>query len=207
MLDSNFKVIKTISKINDEIFTPRFITTDGRNRIFFTALKSRILKCDLDLKFIKQFGTKGSGNEQLDKPCGIKYFENFIYVCDYNNQRIQKLNEELLFKESYPLNFKPWEIEILNNIACIRSGSEASLVFYNMNPFYLKTKVNHVAGSITSFNSWFYQFDNRNTRIFCYNIHGDLVGHKLLRIDDSKNRPVCSLIINFFDEKILILKK
>jgi hypothetical protein len=203
MLNSDLKIIKTIDKINNESFTPRYITTDGRNKIFFTALKSRIIKTDLDFKFIKQFGSKGTGNENLDKPCGICYFEEFIYVCDYNNQRIQKLNENLVYQESYRINYKPWEIEVKNSVACIRPGSELFLLFYNLNPFFFKTKVSNVHGLITSFNSWFYQYNNRRERICCYNINGELVSEKKLKVNTVKKNS----ILNYFDEKLIILKK
>ena len=203
MINSDLKIIKTIDKINNESFTPRYITTDGRNKIFFTALKSRIIKTDLDFKFIKQFGSKGTGNENLDKPCGICYFEEFIYVCDYNNQRIQKLNENLVYQESYRINYKPWEIEVKNSVACIRPGSELFLLFYNLNPFFFKTKVSNVHGLITSFNSWFYQYNNRRERICCYNINGELVSEKKLKVNTVKKNS----ILNYFDEKLIILKK
>ena len=206
MLNSDLKTIKTINKINNESFTPRYITTDGLNKIYFTALKSRVIKTDLDIKFIKEFGSKGCGNENLDKPCGISYFEKFIYVCDYNNRRIQKLNEDLVYKESYPLNFKPWEIEIKNNVACVRSGAETSLVFYNLNPFYLKIKVSNVNGCISSFNSWFYQYNQRKELFSCYNTNGELVNEKDLKANDLKKKN-SGLVINYFDEKLIKLKK
>ena len=46
---------------------------------------------DLNLNQLKQFGSQGSGNNQLNYPFGFCCHGDYVYICDYNNKRIQIL--------------------------------------------------------------------------------------------------------------------
>ena len=112
----------------------------------------------MDFTCIKRFGSKGTTNGHLHFPSGITYYDNFIYVCDLNNRRIQKFNENLIFQETLPLDFEPWNIQIANNVACIRPNEYAFTAFYQLNPFSFKIKVYDRNDEIYSINSWFYMY-------------------------------------------------
>ena len=176
--DSDFTLVKTIDKINNKTFSPRYLISNCKSSIYLTdGLNSQIIQTDLDFNFIKQFGSKGSSNQQLDNPCGIEFYENSVYVCDKENKRIQKLSEDLVFQESYPLNFKPENIKITKNVACIRSAVSGYLSsLYQLNPFSFKTRMGTRDSEIYSINSWFYVFNELDERIECYDINGNLVG-------------------------------
>jgi hypothetical protein len=138
-----------------------------------------IIKTDLDFNFIKQFGGKGSTNQKLFYPRGITFDEDSIYICDSNNNRIQKLSEDLIYQESYELNFAPWDIKIIKNVACIRSfGEPYSNSLYYLNPFRFKTRIGNSKSAICSINSWFYVNNYFDKRIECYDINGNLVDYK-----------------------------
>ena len=206
--DSNFKLIKTIEKINCQSFTPFSIATNNRNSIYMTEeMQDKIIQCDMDFNFIKAFGTRGSENDQLHAPLDIIFNKNAIFVCDSNNKRIQKLSEDLLFKESYPLNFKPWKIRIIKNSVCIRPTGEPFIAFFSLNPFYLKLKVEEGNGDIFNLNSWFYEYDcTQQHRMRCYNINGELLKEKFMKFDDSKigidEESLC--LINCFKHQLII---
>ncbi len=179
--DKEFKLIKTIDKINNQTFSPLYLTSNGKNSIYITNyIENQIIQTDLDFNFIKQFGGKGSTNQQLDYPRGITFHENSIYVCDVNNNRIQKLSEDLIYQESYPLNFKPRNIKIIINVACIRSFDEPIISLYQLNPFSFKCEISNCNCEIYSIHSWFYVSNIFDKRIECYDINGNLVGYKVL---------------------------
>ena len=144
----------------------------------------------MDFNFIKQFGSKGSSNQQLDLPNGIEYYEDSVFVCDSDNKRIQKLSEDLVYQESYPLYFQPWNIKIIKNVACVRPNGEPNILLYQLNPFSYKTKISRGNGEIYSINSWFYVCNYFDKRIECYDINGNLV--------DAKN------LVNIYEENNLL---
>ena len=124
---------------NGKCFKPVFLTSNSKKSIYITDYDHQIILTDLNFNFIKQFGSKGSTNQQLDYLCGIDYYEESIY--DKGNKRIQKLSEDLVYQESYPLNFKLWNIKIIKNVAYIRTDGEPNISLYQLNPFSLKTKI------------------------------------------------------------------
>ena len=209
--DKEFKLVKKIEKINNETFSPRFLTSNGKDSIFITdVLDNQIIKTDLDFNFVKQFGSTGSTNHQLDCPNGISFHKNFIFVCDTNNHRIQKLTEDLVFEESYPLKLKPFNIQIVNNIACIEP-TLGSVRLFNLDPFLCIRKIFSFAAPIAVFNSWFFIYTNESKSIQCYNLNGDLVEKKDMEIDENilENYPMVyfnkHLIIGTRETKKLII--
>jgi hypothetical protein len=182
--DENFKFLKTIDRINCQTFTPLSVTTNCRNFIYIAdETFDKILQTDLEFNMQRAFGSRGSEIEQLCSPLDIIYDKNSIYVCDTQNQRIQKLSEDLQHKKTYPLNFKPWKIKILKNIACIRPTGEPFIAFFNLTPFCLKVKVCDSNGDILSISSSFYEYEHSSQRLRCYNINGELLKEKFLKFD------------------------
>ena len=137
--DRELKLIKTIDKINNKTFAPQYLTSNGKNSVYLSdRIGHKIIQTDLDFNFIKQFGGEGSSNQQFKFPLGITFHKDSIYVCDSNNKRIQKLSVDLTYQESYPLKFKPWNIKIIKNVACIRSNGEPFIIsLYHTFPFFL----------------------------------------------------------------------
>jgi hypothetical protein len=198
--DSSFKLLKIIDQIDDQYLTPLSTTTNGKNSIFITQDDplSQIIKTDLEFKLIKIFNVQN--NDKFAIPIKLVYNEDSIYVCDCHNSRIQELNEDLMPINSYMLNFKPWKIKIIKNIACIRPVGETFVAFYNLKPFYFKTKVFDVTGDILTFNSWFYLF-NFNEKMFnCFDINGLCVEESKINIKDE----ISFDSIDNFNNKLII---
>jgi hypothetical protein len=127
---------------------------------------------------MKQFGGTGFTNQKLFYPRGITFDEDSIYICDSNNNRIQKLNEDLIYQESYPLNYRPLNIKITKNVACIRSFDNPIISLYQLNPFSFKCKISNGNCEIFSIHSWFYVINEFDKRIECYDINGNLADYK-----------------------------
>jgi len=142
--DKKFKLLKTIDKINHRTFNPQYLTSTGKDSIYLTDLKNnQIIQTDFDFNFIKQFGSKGSSNQQLNLPLGITFNEDSIYICDYGNERIQKLSQNLNYQETYPLKSNPRDIKIIKNCACIMSNVmiHGGIKLYYLNPFLFKGEI------------------------------------------------------------------
>ena len=55
-----------------------------------------------DLRFVRSFGTRGSGNGQLLSPFNIAFDDaNNLYVTDYSNHRVQVLTTEGRFLRTF----------------------------------------------------------------------------------------------------------
>jgi hypothetical protein len=202
--DKKFKLIKTIDKINNQTFSSLYLTSNGKNSVYLSdRIGHKIIQTDFYFNFIKQFGEEGSTNQQLDDPLGVIFHDNSIYVCDSNNKRIQKLSEDLVFQESYPLNFKPWNIKIIKNVACVRSNGEPHIIsLYQLNPFFFVRKISRLNGEIYSIHSWFYVNNEFDKRIECYDINGNLVDYKVLEnVYEEESQNYSS---GFFNNKFII---
>ena len=62
-----------------------------------------ILVYQLDGKFVSRIGSAGSGELQFNCPLGLSTDESNddIYICDYNNHRIQIISENLQYKSEF----------------------------------------------------------------------------------------------------------
>jgi hypothetical protein len=166
LYDENLNFIKSIEKINK----PEYITCNKVNRIYLSDSKhNQIIMTDIEFKKLKIFDNK------LNNPLGITYFNKHVFVCDNQNKRVLKLNDEIDFIASFSLDFQPWQIHLLQNVACIRPFDTGSIFFYNIEPFLFKTKHDYHYGTISIMNSCFYEYYCGNKKIYCYNIDGKIV--------------------------------
>ena len=97
---------KYFFKFGDEKGEGKMSTPMGlliRDNKVFVSHNHCILVYELDGKFVSRIGNEGSGELQYNSPCGLSTDEssNDIYICDYNNSRIQIISENLLFKSQF----------------------------------------------------------------------------------------------------------
>ena len=100
LLDENFKEIKTVS-------TGAFscCALNRRNEIYVSvSVKHCIISFDLNLNQLKQFGSRGAGNYQLNNPHGLCCHGDYVYICDYNNKRIQILTLDFEYSNTIQLD-------------------------------------------------------------------------------------------------------
>ena len=72
------------------------------NRVFVSH-NHCILVYEREGKFVSRIGNEGSGELQFKYPCGLSTVEssNYIYICDYLNNRIQIISVNLQFKSQF----------------------------------------------------------------------------------------------------------
>ena len=175
--NTDLSLLKTIEKIEYRSIQPRYLATDGQNKIFISQSdQHKVTVTDLDFRMIKEIGCKGDGYHQFNYPLGICFHDGFIYVCDGENKRIQKFTDNLVHKETFQLDFKPLSLRVINNFACIRSNSEDFIYFYSLTPLRLINKLSIFGHSaIFSTQFWFYVFDSATKELCCYDIMGNKV--------------------------------
>ena len=173
LYDKSFQMIKTITKIDTQSIFCFYATTDNDNRIIISnSEENQVIVTDLDLNKIKCLGSYGKAVDQFDYPRGLAYYKSFIYICDYGNKRLQKINKSLEFDKSIELDYCPVQIKIANDNACVTSLF--SLIFYNLADFKILFKYDGHNGNISEHNSYFYEYYSYNQKFYCYNRNGQL---------------------------------
>jgi hypothetical protein len=175
--DENFNLVKRVNKIGNKKIEPYSITTNNKNYIYTADLVDhQIIMMDFELNEIKSFGSKGSSNSQFDVPCGIVYINDHLYVCDYNNKRIQVLSADLEFVRSIMLCYNPWLISASDKTLCVSRGDlPGGVYFYDIGK--LKLRYKHQIGECrtSEINSCFYAFSFKNKKMFSFDKYGILV--------------------------------
>jgi DNA-binding beta-propeller fold protein YncE len=114
----------------DNFNRPTDIAWDAAGNIFVSDAytNARIVKLDKSGRFIKAWGSKGSGQGQFDMPNSIAVdAQGSVYVADLGNQRIQVFDNEGNFKTQFSDVGAPWTI-------CISPGAHQFLYTSNSNP-------------------------------------------------------------------------
>ena len=89
--NDNFKDIKSVSTGGYSS-----CALNHRNEIYVSVhQKHCIFSFDMNLKKLKQFGSNGMGNNQLNYPLGLCCHGDYFYICDRDNKRIQILTFDL----------------------------------------------------------------------------------------------------------------
>jgi len=114
----------------DNFNRPTGIAWDVQGNIFISDAytNARVVKLDKSGRFIKTWGSKGSGPGQFDMPNSIAVdAHGNVYVADLGNQRIQVFDNDGQFKTQFTDVGAPWTI-------CISPGARQYLYSSNSNP-------------------------------------------------------------------------
>ena len=114
----------------DNFNRPTDVAWDAAGNIFVADGhgNSRVAKFDKNGKFIKSWGTKGTGPGEFDTPHAIAVdAQGMVYVGDRGNKRIQVFDNDGTFKTQYTNAGSPYGI-------CISLGSHQYLYTSNSNP-------------------------------------------------------------------------
>ena len=114
----------------DVAFLPdgSFFVSDGYGN-------TRVLKFDKNGKFLKMWGTKGTGPGQFDTPHAIATDRNGrVYVADRSNDRIQIFDAEGKFLDQWPNIRNPYTIRVSEDgFLWVSSGVLNEFLKYDLN--------------------------------------------------------------------------
>ena len=135
LFNENFQEIKSVSTRGYS-----FCAFNYRNEIYVSdQSKHCVCLFDLNLNRLKQFGSKGDGNNRLDFPLGLCCHGDYLYVCDYSNSRIQILTLDFDYVSTIKLyGILPHRVQISNTtigVAC-----DKATFFYDLDSKELKYK-------------------------------------------------------------------
>jgi hypothetical protein len=114
----------------DNFNRPTDVAWDAAGNIFVSDAytNARIVKLDKSGKFIKTWGSKGSGEGQFDMPNSIAVdAQGNVYVADLGNKRVQVFDNDGNFKAQLSGVGAPWTV-------CISPGAHQYLYSSNSNP-------------------------------------------------------------------------
>ena len=114
----------------DNFNRPTDVAWDAAGNIFVSDAytNARVVKLDKFGKFIKTWGSKGSGEGQFDMPNSIAVdARGNVYVADLGNKRIQVFDNDGNFKTQIGAVGAPWTV-------CISPGAHQYLYSSNSNP-------------------------------------------------------------------------
>ena len=161
---------------------------------------NRIIKVDLEFNQLTQ--TKSMSFERFKHPCGIclNKHNRQLYACDWQNKSIHVFDSVLNWQTFYKLDYSPWYIKMIENVACVRDNQYSALFFHNVNDFSILSKHLFHSGIIGSINNYFYEYVNETQIIYCYDNTGNLSETIQSIIDEQKSQVDCGSII-FYNSK------
>jgi hypothetical protein len=168
--DSNLNFTMRFNDLLGKAIYPHCVTTDNMNMNIYFANSDQVVMTDYDFNFVKSINSNEIG---FSFTSSIDYNNNRLFLCDFHKKRILIFTPDLILYDSFELYFKPVQIKVEKNIACIRSFDFNSIHFYDLTTFRLLRKYYGHCGTISFIGSIFYEFDVGQSKIYCYNKYGD----------------------------------
>ena len=144
---------KIIYKFRDEegegkMHEPQSLSMHGNN-IVFSQSNDFILNYQLDGKFISIIGKSGKGKLEFNLPHGLTFNQNGdLYICDSNNNRVQILSKEFVFKDQFGQNFlnTPCDVKLTRKYIYILDESNPCLHLFDYNLILQKSVLSRGEG-------------------------------------------------------------
>ena len=142
--------------------SPRGICITG-DKVLVTQLNTGSVNMyELQGKLIKSVGSNGTGELQFSNPWGIAVSErtNHVYVCEYSNNRVQILTEDLKFHSMIGIGvFKgPFDIKVTRDRIFVLDDSDPCLLIFNSDHLITNTIITRGSGKQTN-NPYFFDID------------------------------------------------
>ena len=108
-----------------------------QNTVFVTQYSGHCVNMyDLEGKLMKSVGSNGNGEAQFNYPHGIDVSDrnHNIYVCDYGNNRVQILTEELKYHSMLGIGLftNPREIKVTRDRVLVLDESDPCMFIFNL---------------------------------------------------------------------------
>ena len=164
VFDNTAKYLLKFGDVKGEgkISCPRGLLIRG-NKVFVSH-NHCILVYQVDGKFVSSIGSRGSGELQFNYPRGLSTdeYNNDIYICDYFNNRIQIISENLQFKSQFGRHTLrcPRDIKHYKDSIFILDESNPCLHIYNRDLVLQQSVVTRGRGQQVVSIPWFFFIDN-----------------------------------------------
>ena len=132
------------NKGEGKMYYPRGVAICG-DRILITQDRHCILNYQLNGKFIPRIGRVGNGELEFNAPLGLTIDESNrdIYLCDYNNNRIQILSSEFSFKSQFGKDTlkHPRDVKLSKEYIYVLAASDPCLHLFSYNHILQKSVI------------------------------------------------------------------
>ena len=106
------KVFGTFGYTTGKLCQPQYLEEGPNGTVLVSNFgSSKIQMYSQDGEFLSEFGSKGSGDGELDNPRGLLYLDGQIYVVDSGNHRIQVFTSDGTY--SYTLSRDIWDGQLI----------------------------------------------------------------------------------------------
>ena len=109
---------------------------------------------ELEGKLMKSVGSNGNGEAQFNYPRGIDVSDrnHNIYVCDYNNNRVQILTEELKYHSMLGIGLftSPRDIKVTRDRVLVLDVSDPCMFIFNSEHLLINRMITRGSGKQTN---------------------------------------------------------
>ena len=115
-----------------------------QNTVFVTQYRGHCVNMyELEGKLMKSVGSNGNGETQFNSPYGIDVSDrnHNIYVCDYSNNRVQILTEELKYHSMLGIGLftNPRDIKVTRDRVLVLDVSDLCMFIFNSEHLLINT--------------------------------------------------------------------
>ena len=184
LFDENLKEIKSVSTGGFS-----FCALSRRNEIYVSVYgKHCIISFDLNLNKLKEFGSKGAGNNQLKYPYGLCCHGDYVYICDWGNQRIQILTLDLEYSNTIQIDgLRPFRVQTSETTIGVSCG-ELSTLFYDTKTRALKFEHNNYGTwNLNYIDSTFYGLNYEEEKFYFFDSDGNFIEEMVMNDNLSKH--------------------
>ena len=126
-----------------------------QNTMFVTQFTGHCVNMyELEGKLMKSVGSNGNGEAQFDHPRGIDVSDrnHNIYVCDYGNNRVQILTEELTYHSMLGIGLftSPLDIKVTRDRVLVLDVSDPCLFIFNSEHLLINRIITRSSGKQTN---------------------------------------------------------
>ena len=151
-----------------KMYLPRGVAI-YEDRILITQSNHCILNYQLNGKFVSRIGRQGRGELEFNNLFSLTIDESNgdIYICDFNNNRIQILNSDLSFKSQFgkdTLKY-PHDVKLSKEYIYVLDDSNPCLHLFNYNHILQKSVISRGKGMEVIFPFYFFVDQTENILI------------------------------------------
>ncbi len=205
--DESFELINETHEIDNRTFRANDLSTDHTGQYIFIvdSKRNKILKIDLELNFVDEYGSEGHGKHQFNYPHSLACHDQSLYICDMYNKRIQVASTDFAYENTFKLDYSPWYIQIVQDIIYLKEFNLPVVYFYDLKNFKLKFRHDLTTPChLGSFNSFVFEYQMASGQIACFDPDGSLIKQFTLQLNNATSGKCGDGKILRFAKRMLI---